>query len=82
MKYFFSTLAIIVGMFMVIKSEWILKIFGYSEWAEAKFGIWGGSRTMYKLIGLAIITVALMVMTGWAQEILLAVFSPAKNLGQ
>jgi len=78
MKYFFSSLGILIGMFFVIKSEWMLKVFGYSEWAETKFGIWGGSRLAYKLGGLLIIVLSLMWMTGWLQDILMAIFVPGK----
>ena len=81
MRYFFSILGILIGMFMVIKSGLILNFFGYSEWAETKFGIWGGSRAMYKLIGLMIIIASLMIMTGWMQNILMAIFAPTKSLG-
>jgi len=81
MRYVFSILGILIGMFFVIKSEWMLKAFGYSEWAETKFGIWGGSRTAYKLGGLLIIIISLMWLTGWLQEILLFIFSPMRSLG-
>ena len=66
-------------MFIVIKSEWMLKFFGYSEWAESKFQIWGGSRALYKFIGILIIIGAIMVMTGWLQKMLLSIFSPVGN---
>jgi hypothetical protein len=82
MRYTFSFIAIIVGMFMVIKSEWILKNFGYNEWAENKFSAWGGSRTFYKFFGIALIILALMIITGWAQDIFLAIFAPTMKLGQ
>jgi len=78
MKYFISVIAIVIGMFITIKSEWMLRFFGYSEWAETKFGIWGGSRMMYKLTGIIIIIGAVMVMTGWLQDILLAIFRPER----
>jgi len=81
MKYFISIIIIIIGMFMVIKSEWMLKSFGRIAWAENKFSMWGGSRAMYKFIGIIIIICTFMYMTGWLQDILLSIFSPIGNLG-
>lgn len=74
MKYIISILGIVIGLFLVIKTETMLKNFGYSEWAETKFGMWGGSRVAYKLGGIIIIFVSVMWMTGWAQEILISLF--------
>lgn len=71
---------ILIGILFVIKTEKVLKIFGYSEWAETKFSSWGGSRAFYKLLGLALIIIALLIMTGWAGEILISIFSPVGNL--
>jgi hypothetical protein len=80
MKYFISTIMILIGIFLVIKTESFLKIFGYNEWAETKFASWGGSRAFYKLFGLALIIIALFIMTGWAGEILISIFSPVGDL--
>ena len=76
MKYFISILLILFGMFMTIKSEWILKFFGYNEWAENKFRIWGGSRMLYKLIGLVFVLAGVFLMTGWLEDIARAIFLP------
>jgi hypothetical protein len=74
MKYFFGILAIIVGVFMVIKTEWFLRTFGKSAWAEEHLGLNGGSRMMYKLLGIVFIVVAMLGMTGMLGTILLSVF--------
>ena len=81
MKYAISIVGIIIGLFLVIKTETMLKNFGYSAWAEAKFGMWGGSRMAYKLGGIIIIIVSVMWMTGWAQDILISIFAPNKRIG-
>ncbi len=73
MKYFFGILAIVVGCAMVIKTEWFLDNFGHSDWAEEKLGP-GGSRLMYKLMGLAAIIFAILGMTGALGEIIISVF--------
>lgn len=80
MKYVYSILVIIIGAFMVIKTEWMLKFFGRSYWAETKLGTEGGSRLLYKLIGIIFIFVAFMIMTGWAEDILWSIFKPTSNL--
>lgn len=46
------------------KANWLYENFGGVEWAEAKFGLYGGSRIFYKLMGILIIVVGLLAMTG------------------
>ncbi len=73
MKYIIGVLAIVVGIFLVVKTEWFLENFGTSDWAEAKLG-GGGSRLMYKLMGLGAIILAILGVTGALGEIILSVF--------
>ncbi len=73
MKYIIGVLAIVVGIFLVVKTEWFLENFGYSDWAEQKLG-GGGSRLLYKLIGLAIIILSVLAMTGSLETIFLSIF--------
>ncbi|MBU0661592.1 hypothetical protein KKG22_05475 [Patescibacteria group bacterium] len=72
--YFFGVLAIAMGAVLIIYTEWFIENFGRSEWAEAKFALSGGSRMLYKLVGLAMIFLSLMWMTGLLQGILLGFF--------
>lgn len=73
MKYVLGLLVIALGAVMVIKTEWFIENFGQSSWAEDKLGS-GGSRLMYKLIGIAAIILSLMAMTGMLGEVILSVF--------
>ncbi|OGH81117.1 MAG: hypothetical protein A3F93_00140 [Candidatus Magasanikbacteria bacterium RIFCSPLOWO2_12_FULL_34_7] len=57
----------------VIKSEWLVNNFGANAWAEEHLGTSGGSRLMYKLMGIAIIILTVMILSGMAQEIFLSV---------
>lgn len=75
MKYIVGILAIVFGTFMVIKTEWFLENFGTNAWAEQHLGSDGGSRLMYKLIGLAIIIIAMLGMTGLLGGIIMSIFS-------
>ncbi len=72
MKYIFGILAVVVGALLVIKTSWFVENFGTSAWAEQHFG--GGSYTWYKLVGLIIIFVAMLVMTGMFGPIFLGIF--------
>ena len=64
MKWFIGILFIALGIFMVLKSDWILSFFGRNAWAESKLGAEGGSRLFYKLIGIGLIVFAFLLMTG------------------
>lgn len=73
MKYFFALAAIVGGTLMVAKSAWFVQTFGRSSWGEQHLGN-GGTYTMYKLIGLAIIIVAVLGVTGALGEIFISIF--------
>ena len=73
MKYFVGILAIVVGALMVIKTEWLIENLGTNAWAEEHLGADGGSRLMYKLIGLAIIVVAMLGITGMLGSIIMSI---------
>jgi len=45
-------------------AEWIFENFGTNAWAEDKLGTSGGTRLLIKLIGLVVIFVSLLYMSG------------------
>lgn len=53
-----------MGSILIIKTEWFVENFGHSAWAEEKLGTSGGTRLMYKLIGIAFIFFGFMLATG------------------
>jgi len=59
---------------MVMKTDKFLETFGSIGWAEQHLGTSGGSRLMYKLIGIAFIVVSLMAMTGLLGELIIGFF--------
>lgn len=67
-------LGVVVGFLIVWKSEWINNNFGSSAWAEAKFGGAGGSRLLYKLIGLTFIFIGFLTVTNLHKVFFVAVF--------
>lgn len=72
MKYFLGLLGIGLGVLLVIKTEWFIQTFGTSVWAEQHMGTNGGTRLLYKLIGIAAIFISLMAMTGLLGPFLLS----------
>ena len=74
MKFVIGILAIVIGAGMVIKTELLIQTFGRNAWAEQHLGTSGGSRLMYKLIGIASIIIAMLGMTGLLGPIILKVF--------
>lgn len=74
MKYFIGLLFIAVGIWMVMKTEWILQNVGSNAWAEANLGTNGGSRLLYKLIGMALIFIGFVVVTNMYEGFMMAIF--------
>lgn len=71
MHIFIGILVALVGAGMVIKTEWLIVNFGTNEWAESKMAMYGGSRMLYKLMGLAAIIIGFMLITDLFQAFLL-----------
>ncbi len=69
-------IGIVIGSIMVIRSEWLLSFFGRINWAEIHLGSEGGTRVLYKLIGILAIIISLMIMTGMIEGLLMAIFGP------
>ena len=77
MRYLFSFLAIVFGFLIIWKSEWILEQFGRVDWAEVNLS--GGTRFFWKLVGLGIILIAFLTMSGIIEGILTAIFLPGSR---
>lgn len=54
---------VLLGLTLVIKTEWYMRNFGKVPWAEQHLGLEGGSRIFYKLLGVIIILFGLMLAT-------------------
>ncbi len=75
----FIILVIIItipGVLLVIKTEWFLQNFGRISWFEKQFGTEGGSRLGYKLVGILLIFVGIVVMTGSGPNLIEWILSP------
>jgi len=73
MSYLFALIVVLLGLVLVIKSEWFMNNFGRIAWAEEHLG-GGGSRLMYKLIGLVFIFGAIFAVTGIMEDIVVGIF--------
>ncbi len=72
MRYFFGALLVGTGVLLILKTEWFVQNFGTNAWAEANLGTSGGSRLLYKLIGLALIFFGFLLVTNMIQGFLMA----------
>ena len=75
MKYFYAFLVIIFGFLLVRYSNWLVNNFGYIDSAEHYLGTYGGTRLMWKLIGVLFIVGAFLVISGIMNNILISIFS-------
>jgi len=72
MKYIITLVLVLIGFLIIWKSEQVFEMFGTSNWAEEH--LHGGTRLFIKLIGLAIILLSFLYVTGIVESILVAVF--------
>ena len=79
MRYLIGILFILLGAVLVIKSEAFFSFFGRIAIADRYLGAEGGSRLMYKLIGILVIFLSLLYMTGGIEDILTAIFLPTRR---
>ncbi len=70
MHYIIGLLIVFIGTILVLKAEWFYENFGTISWAEEHMGTSGGSRLMYKLIGIFAIFIGLLVFTDLWNEFL------------
>jgi len=76
MKYFIGIILIGVGFVIIWKADWLMNNMGRIEWAEQHLGSDGGTRAFYKLIGVGIILLSFLLMSGGLGSGLKKVFNP------
>ena len=72
----------VLGTLMIIKSEWLLENFGRIEFFERKLATSGGSRLGYKLFGLLIVFIGILIFTNLIGNFLGWVLSPLLRYSQ
>jgi hypothetical protein len=65
-----------IGVWMVLKTESILRNFGANRWAEEHLSSDGGSRIFYKGIGVILIIIGFAIATDIMQPLLFGLLSP------
>ncbi len=71
----------ISGILMIMKTEWLINNFGHIAWFEDKLGSEGGTRLGYKLMGLIILIIGIIVMTGSGNQFMNWLLSPLLKYG-
>lgn len=59
-----------LGISMLFKNEWYLRMIGKIPWAEKHLGFEGGTRLFYKLLGLLIIFLSWIYAFNWLNNLL------------
>jgi len=70
------------GVALVVQSEWFLNNFGRISWFEDKLGTEGGSRLGYKLVGIIMIVVGIIILTGSGNDFMGWLLSPLLQYSQ
>lgn len=81
-RIFWGLIAVLIGTAIVMKTEWIVRNMGRMDFFETKLSTWGGSRTGYKLVGLAAIFIGIMMITNMTEgfvEWVANLFLPESN---
>lgn len=76
MRIILGLIIIAIGTLIIIKTEGLLSIFGRIEFFEKHLGSDGGSRLGYKLIGLFIIFIGILVTTNMINGFMEWLLSP------
>ncbi|MEK7653016.1 MAG: hypothetical protein AAB358_00825 [Patescibacteria group bacterium] len=75
LSIFVGIIGVALGAWMVIKPQLFLELIGEQAWMEKIFGS-GHGTTGYQTIGIIIIIVSFLIMTGLIKGIILAIFLP------
>lgn len=76
MRFILGLVIMAIGIFLMVKTEWMLSNFGRIAFFENKFGTEGGSRLGYKLVGMTFFFIGLLVATNLIGGFLQWIFSP------
>ncbi|MCF7794947.1 hypothetical protein K9M50_01130 [Patescibacteria group bacterium] len=82
MQFILGILVIVLGVYMILKTEDVLRNFGSSSFFERHLGTEGGSRLGYKLLGLLLIFLGLVIMLGISDDFLRFLLSPLIRVSQ
>jgi ABC-type dipeptide/oligopeptide/nickel transport system permease component len=69
LRVLFGIVVMVMGYFIVMKSETVFSWFGRIDWAEEKLGA-GQSRLFYKLVGILVAFTGIFIATNIISDIL------------
>ncbi|MFA5183923.1 MAG: hypothetical protein WC456_00170 [Patescibacteria group bacterium] len=82
MSIVIGILSIAAGAALVIKTEWFINNFGRIAWFEEKMGSDGGSRLGYKLIGVGLLFIGIITLTGSGEAFVRWLLGPLLKFSQ
>lgn len=82
MNIILGLIGIGIGFVIVWQSEWLLENFGSIEFFEDKLRTEGGSRLGYKLLGMFLIFIGILILTGMIKGFALWILSPLMRYSQ
>ncbi len=80
MQFIIGLIITPIGVIIMMKSEWLLNNFGSIAFFDQHLGSSGGSRLGYKLIGIVIIFVGILFLTGMIGGFVTWILSPSVHL--
>jgi hypothetical protein len=75
-KYILGIGGMVLGFLLVWKATWFLYNVGSVPFAEKYLGTFGGSHTFYKLLGILIILICFIWVSGSLDDIIMWFFGP------
>jgi hypothetical protein len=63
LKIFIFIIALVAGLYFLVKSEYIVRVIGHNAWAEKYLGA-GGTYLMWKLLGILVIILGFLYLLG------------------
>lgn len=82
MQFIIGLAFFIVGALIVVKSEAILSAFGRIDFFDKYLGTEGGSRLGYKIIGVIVIFLGILLITGMFNGFMEWILGPLINAGR
>ena len=82
MNIIFGLIIAVVGALITVKSEAMLNMFGRVAFFEKYLGTEGGTRLGYKLLGILVFIIGVMVATNVFGDFMLWLLSPLINAGR
>lgn len=79
MTTFFGLALIVVGVLMVIKTEWFYSITGALEWPEKHLGV-GMTRLFLKIVGVVMVFFAFALLSGDLNGPAHAILTPGTSI--